>query len=351
MFCSKCGTQNEEGSKVCSKCGEPLSADVSANEEKTVVVSSNEQKNTGGVRKAIKADAKKRVAGSLILATLVYIVVIGLISSVINNNDSTALSTVISLVISLIAIIFSYSLLIAGFELVNGRSVTFSDVFTKPFKNGKNLGYVILLSVIVLAISFVCGILMVIPILGLFVAIGLVVAIVYFVPTIEAFMCLLADPDEEDMNFDIAFKRSLELSKGNRVEYWGVMLSFIGWYLLGFLTLGILYIWLTPYAQITTVNLYRKWAKKESFIATDGGMSNGAVIGLTAGGCGCGCIVVFVFFVGIIAAAITALGVNIDNPEIQSFIEKYSTIDKNDPDYNVEQDLEDIFDQFETSYN
>ena len=53
-----------------------------------------------------------------------------------------------------------------------------------------------------------------------------------------------------------AINRSKAMMEGHRMEYFVLILSFIGWNLLAILTCGILYIWLMPYMYTTQVNFY-----------------------------------------------------------------------------------------------
>ena len=53
-----------------------------------------------------------------------------------------------------------------------------------------------------------------------------------------------------------AINKSKAMMKGYKGKYFLLGLSFIGWYLLGILTLGIGYIWLTPYVGLSTANFY-----------------------------------------------------------------------------------------------
>ena len=46
--------------------------------------------------------------------------------------------------------------------------------------------------------------------------------------------------------------------KGYKADYFVFMLSFLGWILLGVLTLGILYIWLYPYMETAKILYYEK---------------------------------------------------------------------------------------------
>ena len=54
-----------------------------------------------------------------------------------------------------------------------------------------------------------------------------------------------------------AIKQSQEMMKGHKMEYFKLCLSFIGWSILASFTLGILFIWLLPYANTTFANFYR----------------------------------------------------------------------------------------------
>jgi len=342
MFCEKCGTKNRKDAKVCKNCGEALVKEVK---------DASYISNPGGIRKQMKKDAREKVNGTLIGATAVYLVILIFVSAIFSGSfggDSTA--TFISQIItSLISIVFGFGLFIVGFKAIKGEKFEFGDIFIKPFNRAKFLGYIILLTVIVMAISFVAGLLMIIPLLGFFVMIAFIVALIYYTPAIEAFMLILADPKtKEDISFDDTIRKALEITKGNRVEYYGITFSFIGWCLLSLLTFGILFIWVIPYMQLTYVNMYRKWTKEEDFNTEETGLSNGAVIGFTAGGCGCGCLIALVFLVSIIATIITTFGLNTNNPDINGFIEKF--VPEADR-AGIEADLNKALDEFQAEYN
>ena len=53
-----------------------------------------------------------------------------------------------------------------------------------------------------------------------------------------------------------AFKISRSLMQGNRLRLLYIQLSFLGWCLLGLLSLGFGFLWISPYIQQTCVNLY-----------------------------------------------------------------------------------------------
>jgi len=53
-----------------------------------------------------------------------------------------------------------------------------------------------------------------------------------------------------------AINRSKAMMDGHKMELFVLELSFIGWHLLGMVTLGIAYVWVVPYISATTANFY-----------------------------------------------------------------------------------------------
>jgi uncharacterized membrane protein len=62
--------------------------------------------------------------------------------------------------------------------------------------------------------------------------------------------------DRPELSATEAITESRKMMNGHKMELFVLNLSFIGWILLGMLTLGILYIWLIPYMDATTTNFY-----------------------------------------------------------------------------------------------
>ena len=62
--------------------------------------------------------------------------------------------------------------------------------------------------------------------------------------------------DNPEISAMEALKASKEMMKGFKWRLFCLHLSFIGWALLGILTLGIGYLWLTPYVYGSTANFY-----------------------------------------------------------------------------------------------
>ena len=62
--------------------------------------------------------------------------------------------------------------------------------------------------------------------------------------------------DEPDLSVWQTLKKSEAIMKGYKGKLFLMYLSFVGWFILGAFTFGILYIWLTPYVMTSTVKFY-----------------------------------------------------------------------------------------------
>ena len=81
----------------------------------------------------------------------------------------------------------------------------------------------------------------------LFVIPGIIKAIAYsLVPM------LLGDDKYKDLSYTDYITKSREMMNGHKMDFFILGLSFIGWHILGVLTLGILELWIIPYQQIAT---------------------------------------------------------------------------------------------------
>ena len=128
-------------------------------------------------------------------------------------------------------------------NISRGKEVNWKDIF-----NRKNMFVeFIILSLIAGLIICIGSILLIIP--GIIAALAL--SMIYYIKL-----------DNPDMSYTDCLKKSNELMKGHKWEYFVLNLSFIGWALLVPLTLGLLSFWLAPYMAVTECNFYNKLAGK-----------------------------------------------------------------------------------------
>lgn len=62
--------------------------------------------------------------------------------------------------------------------------------------------------------------------------------------------------DNNDLDIMAIVNRSVELMQGKKIELFLLYLSFIGWYILGIISLGIGFIWINPYVKATVAAFY-----------------------------------------------------------------------------------------------
>ncbi len=128
---------------------------------------------------------------------------------------------------------------IAVFSLTISRKqdARFEQLFDGFQNFGTALGTYILMAVFV----FLWMLLLIIP--------GIIAAIAYS----QAFYILAEDNNIGAMD---ALKKSKEMMYGYKWKYFCLGLRFIGWAILCTLTLGIGYLWLIPYMQVSFANFY-----------------------------------------------------------------------------------------------
>lgn len=309
MKCNKCQTQNFENSLYCINCGEKLSSgdtNQSLNEIKP-------KKNSGMIRKGIKENAKGKVNGSFIGITGVYFVFSFLLFIIMiimgydfDSDDISIIDFALDSVSLFFLSILNYGIINSAFDLHRGKSINFSNVLSKPFINFDKTMTIFIMYLIIYSIVYVIGYLLdIADVVGLFMLIVYFILIICFLPMIETILCVLCDDNYKSYSFKEVFSRAKDLVKGHFVAYYGMMFSFIGWILLGFLTLGVLYIWLIPYMRISLANMYLKWNDEASFVSNRTGLSDGGVIGFIVGtGCGCFSLLVFLAILGAIVFSI-----------------------------------------------
>lgn len=64
--------------------------------------------------------------------------------------------------------------------------------------------------------------------------------------------------DHPDLRYNGAIELSMAMMRGHKADLFWLYLSFIGWFLLCILTLGIGYFWLEPYMTSSMANFYEE---------------------------------------------------------------------------------------------
>lgn len=171
--------------------------------------------------------------GMAVVATLVYGVISGVLSFI------PFVSWIATLLVSLP---LAYGFTIMLLNVVRGSDVQL-DTMGEGFKDyGRILGTMLLSSVY----QFLWMLLLIVP--------GIIKGYSYALTPY-----LLKDHPE--LKFNAAIEESMRLMSGNKMRLFLLDLSFIGWFLLGLITFGIAFLWVTPYWNTARAAFYEDLMK------------------------------------------------------------------------------------------
>lgn len=100
----------------------------------------------------------------------------------------------------------------------------------------------------VTGLELLCGIITMLGFILLIIP-GVIVSLMYS----QAIYILVDDPSK---SITQCMSESREMMEGNKLDLFILMLSFIGWIIVGALTLGIGMLWVSPYMDVTYTNYY-----------------------------------------------------------------------------------------------
>jgi len=181
--------------------------------------------------KELMAEARESLSGNWGLAIATFLVY-GIIISIFQVIPTVGPVLVLFIAGPMLVGISMFSL-----SLSRGENARLEQIF-EGFKNyGTVLGVYLLMVVLIL----LWMLLLIIP--------GIIAAIAYS----QTFYILAEDDAISSMD---ALKKSKEMMDGYKWKYFCLGLRFIGWALLCILTLGIGFLWLSPYIQISYAKFY-----------------------------------------------------------------------------------------------
>lgn len=204
-------------------------------------------------RVELKQNAKNSLNdkyGDTILMIIIYALISGCVGGTvgficgfinIDKQITTSISTIIGFIISAL---FEFGFNSYFLKISRNEEVTKDELFSKT----KFFLPYILISILVSIFTTLWSLLLIIP--GIIAALSY--SMVYFIKL-----------DNPEMDALEVIKESKKIMKGHKMDYFILNLSFIGWILLGILTLGILYIWLIPYMSVTQANFYNSIIKEQ----------------------------------------------------------------------------------------
>ena len=170
--------------------------------------------------------------GKAAVVTFVYIA----LSAVISTLESTLWNGSLFTYLFIIPVAYSYNVLFLD-NLRTGKELEVKSIFDGFNDYTRVLGTYLLVYIY----TILWTLLLIIP--------GIIKSLSYsMVPFVLK--------DNPELSFNAAIERSMAMMEGHKWEYFCLILTFIGWFLLLIITAGIASLWVTPYISATFANYY-----------------------------------------------------------------------------------------------
>ena len=214
----------------------------------------------------IRKDARTSLAGKWgkgVLIILIYVIISSLLSFITKKvGEGTILATIINIITLLIYVPLSLGLVFSFMKLKRNAWRIYGAMILK-------LIVPIILTIISLYLSLIGLVLytMVDTTNGaILLTIGLIILIIVsiygYIKSLSLSFVFNIAYDEPELTGRETATKSQELMNGNKLKFFLLSLSFIGWAILSTITLGIGFLWLIPYIQVSIVCFYDAVANK-----------------------------------------------------------------------------------------
>ena len=228
----------------------------------------------------IKAKAREKLGGKYvvpIVALLIFGLIEGFFTCVAAMIYNDYMSLPFTMIINGLLLMGLYEIFI---KIAHGKKAKITDLFNRADLFWKCLA----VTIIVLGVTFLCGLLEVLAFksLAVFVfyqtempqilSVFMILVGVLLCSAIATFYIALAISfsqvyfvlyDNQEMPVMEIFSRSMDLMEEHKIDYIVYTLSFCGWAVLSMITFGILLFWLVPYKRVADVFFYEKLVKEE----------------------------------------------------------------------------------------
>lgn len=179
--------------------------------------------------------------------------------AIYNNGGafSSLLSTSLtSYIISLVVLLISLSSAFRGLDWIEDPQLDFQPIKSNfTYFRSPDWWKLILIYILVGIFTFLWTLLLVIP--------GIIKMMAYS-QTYFIYKDLNDRGEADGLTLTDYITRSRRLMVGNKGRYFMLQLSFLGWWILGSITLGIGFIWIYPYYKLTMANFYQDLVDKNA---------------------------------------------------------------------------------------
>lgn len=198
-------------------------------------------------RRIMKEKAKERINNNLDVVTSGCLIILLLSSFPLLHLLHDCLRIFLVIFVLLLPLYVGQTRI--HFNMVRKKQGNISDIL--PFVDGRGYGRELLGMIIYIVCLSGWTILLVIP--------GIYKAFAYAMT-----LLILQDPEFSHLNGIQAISKSREIMNGHKLEYFDLLISFVGWYLLVVITAGLGILYVGPYVQQAKAEFYMELKKENN---------------------------------------------------------------------------------------
>jgi len=198
-------------------------------------------------RRLLKETAKKHLNSNLTISILAFFIVLLITVFTMLFIAANKIPIFIFLFVIFLPIFVGYARF--NYNLAKNEEGNIFDLF--PFANGRGYGRDLIGAFLYSIFLIGWTILLIGP--------GIYKAFSYAISSL-----ILQDPEFSHLNGIQVITRSRYMMNGHKLEYFDLLVSFIGWYLLVVVTLGLAAFYVIPYVQQTKTEFYLELKKENN---------------------------------------------------------------------------------------
>lgn len=205
--------------------------------------------------KEIRASARKELSGYWtmpVLATLVYFLITSICSvpnvlqTAFRNTSMGAVFSGVGFILSIFVLVpLGYGFGLCFLQFLRGSK---EDTVERMFDGFRTYGRALGVQLLTALFELLWMLLFIIP--------GIIKIFAYS-------MTIYISRDHPELSANECIERSNDMMKGHKWDLFCLLLSFIGWFLLSCLSLGVGFFWLIPYVNVTVSKFYEELKAQE----------------------------------------------------------------------------------------
>lgn len=216
------------------------------------------------IRKTIKNEAKSKPKQTLAISLIILIsvtLILSLVAYILINltNYNYNIKVINDLIIGLLLTIISP--LVLGYskislDICQNKETNIKELFSQI----KQTKYIKLFGTLIITLILVTWIIGLIPAVGVFINIIILIFYLPFFMILPFYYLENKNQTKKEIIFNLE-----NIISGNRIKYYGLILSFSFWFILTILTIGILSLYVIPYLYLSLTLLYKHFTYERDF--------------------------------------------------------------------------------------